>query len=232
METPSSEEIVKDFGEGLGKGIADSVKETIKELVWKFNRKELLFIQEKETIELAREQLKTNEHAFYQKYIKEEDNLNCAVMGLTLRRLDIIGLDEKRENLVRKIQKKYNLNGVHISYLVQNGVLNRYIIGLLEEIESVEELNKQLKDFLDNVEKYTLFVKTEQHEDQIVNKIRTKLVANSPIIFIISGMKSAAGIVLNCFNSIKDEISSDYEYERYSSTKGEIIFLKEKKEIL
>ncbi len=222
----NSEDIIKDVVEGATKGVINSGREYIKELVDKFRNRKLAFIGEKETIERVKEQLKSNEHSFYQTYIKDKKAQNCAVMGLTLRKLDSPEEIKRRENLIKKIIKTYEIKGLHISYLVQNGVLNRYLTKLIEELESEDILKEEINNFLTNVEDHTYFVKKTQSPENVAEEIKTKIIANSPKIFIISGMGSASKIVEDAFEIIKNQESiRNYSYERYSQKNKEIIFL-------
>ena len=109
----NSENPVKNFGEGIGKGVSDSIIQNgikgIKFLIEKFKEGKLAFIQERSTIDKARELLQSNEHLFYCTYIDDEERRTLCVLGLTLRRLDLESQSERRESLVKKIRNKFNL---------------------------------------------------------------------------------------------------------------------------
>ncbi|MDE1849034.1 MAG: hypothetical protein KGH55_03310 [Nanoarchaeota archaeon] len=228
----NSENSIKDFGEGLGKGISDSIIQNgingIKALAEKFKKGGLAFIQERSTIDKAKELLNSNEHLFYCTYIEDKEKQTLCVLGLTLRRLDSESQIERRDKLIQKIKNKYGINKLHISYLVQSGVLSRYLTNLLENIENSSLMKEKLGNLLNNLDKFVYFVPSGLGIDYLVNAIKTKITANSPEIFIISGMGTAVEAVSNSFNQIKAEIFTEYIFEIYSSENREIIILNKK----
>ena len=61
-------------------------------------------------------------------------------MGLAMRKMDKPPQIQKRNNLKNKIFNKFKKEGLHLTSLVQNGILSRYINILLEKIESPDIL--------------------------------------------------------------------------------------------
>lgn len=234
METGSNSPI-KDFGEGLGKGAVDSIIENgskgIKHLIERFKSGKLAFIQERTTIDKAKELLESNEHNFYCNYIKDKDKRTIAVMGLTLRRLDQDDDRDRRENLVKKIRKKFDVSGLHLAYLVQNGILSRYLTILLENVKDSAPMIKRLNEFLGNCEKFAYFVNWKKSIEQVAEEVKAKLISNSPEIYVISGIGNSAETVVKSFELIKGQVTIDYEFEKSSTTKREVIFLLKKDSI-
>src|SRR3989344_6844103 len=102
MEMSSDD--VKNIAEGATKGLLDWTKEQILEFVNKINNKDLIFIQDNETIDLVKEQLKTGEWDVYNKYVKDTKLRILIQTGLTLRRLE--QNKEKLQNLRNKLISK------------------------------------------------------------------------------------------------------------------------------
>ena len=230
METISNP--IKDFGQGVGEGIGNSViNKNILLLIEKFKNRKLAFIQERSTINKARELLNSKEQNFYKTYIQNKEKQILAVIGLTLRKLDQEESYDRRDNLAKKVSKKYGRKGLHLSYLVQNGVLSKYIINILEEIGDAELFEERLNNFLENLENFVYFVHSEQKSERVVEILKTRLIANGPDQFIISGMGFATNIVSDIFNLMKEIFSQPYEFEIYSGKKREIIFMNRKDEI-
>lgn len=144
-------------------------------------------------------------------------------MGLTLRKLE--DDEERLRNLRDKIFQKHKVKGLHIAEFIQNGILNRYIGILLEEISSIEDLEKNIDEILKNIEEHIIFVQGTSKEAEIIRKANTIVDSCSPYIFIIAGFKSAAKIVVKITGSIKI-ILKDYEFEKFSTGKKEILFFK------
>src|SRR3989344_2408323 len=152
----SFEDPIESVASGLAKGIIELSINKIKEFAGKFKNKELAFIQEKKVIDVVREQYASGESKFYGKYIEDKSLLLLVRLGLTLRKIES---DKNRlANLQQKILRKYEVKGLHISYFVQNGILNRYIGILIEGITSEQELKDKINFILNNIEKHTLFI--------------------------------------------------------------------------
>jgi len=193
---------ISDVAEGLTKGLLNWSVEKVDSFIQKLREKKLAFIEEPKTIEIVREQYKSGEAEFYKKYIKNKDILFLVRMGLTLRKLE--NEEERRLNLRDKLFKKYKLKGLHIAEFVQNGILNRYIGILLEELTSIETLEKEIEEILINIEKYTLFVQGTVKKSEVIKNVDIKVSSNSPHIFIVSGVKSAAKIVREIIEPLKE----------------------------
>ena len=78
---------------------------------------------------------------------------------------------------------------------------------------------------LKNIDKHILFVKTDNSTRTVVEMARTNVFANSPHIFVISGVSTAAEIVRKCEETIT-KLFTDYELERISSGFKENLFYK------
>ena len=215
-----SEDVVR----GVTAGILDWSESKIDGFVEKFKERKLAFIAEPKTIETVKEIYRSGEAKFYQSYIGNAELLLIVKLGLTLRKLE--NDNNRLTNLRDKIFKKYKIRGLHIAEFVQNGVLNKYIGILLEELTSIENLKKEIEDILTNIEKYTLFVQGTDKKSEILKNASNKL-SVSPDIFIIAGFKSAAKIVFDVTDSLKI-IFKYYDLEKISGGEKEILFFKRK----
>lgn len=210
---------------GAVKGALDWTADSIKNLVKKLRDGNLAFIQDEETIEIVKEQYNSGELNFFKIYIENKDMLFLVKLGLTLRRLE--NNIERLQNLRSKILHKYQVKGLHIAQFVENGLLNRYIGILIDNLTSVEDFKRRIMDILDNIEKYVLFVQTNDREREIIKMATTKIHANTPTVFIISGISSAAKIVKMCETTLTT-LLVDYELEKISTGQKEVLFYKRK----
>ncbi len=219
----SSDDPIESATSGAVKGLLEWSSQKIAELTKRFKNKELAFIQEKTTIDIVREQYASGESKFYSKYIKDKEMLLLIRLGLTLRRLE--SNQEKLTNLKQKIMRKYEAKGLHVSYFVQNGILNRYIGILLEEISSIEELENKIMNILINIEKHAVFVSWQDSSRNIIQRSLTITASHSPSIFILSGIGLASKIVRECASNL-ESLLNNYDLERFSSGDKEVLFFK------
>jgi len=218
----SSDEL-KDISEGVTKGVLSWSLEQIKSFAVKFREKELAFIQDEKTIEIVKEQYLSGELAIYREYVEDNNMLFLLKMGLTLRRIE--GDIDRRKNLRDKIFDKYDVKGLHIAQFVENGLLNRYIGILIENITSVAKFKEDIKNILENIEKHVLFVKKDDTERYILSQSNIIITSHPSKIFIVSGTYNAAKIIRDCESRLK-EILRDYELEKISVNEKENLFFK------
>jgi len=218
-----SDKIIEDVAKGATKGFLEYSKEQIISLVKKLRDKKLAFIKEEKTIEVAREQYRSGESKFYHNYIKDKELLFLIGMGLTLRKVE--DDYEKRQNLRNKIFQKHKLKGLHIAEFVQNGILNRYIGILLEVVQSIGDLEKQIEEVLKDVDKHALFVQSTDKLGDVIRKSIILTDSHSPNIFVISGEGIAAEMLRKDIDKIKESLKK-YSLERISTERHETLFFK------
>jgi len=223
MEINSEGNPLKDIAEGVSNSIINKVEQKIKNFVKKFNEGDLAFIQERETIDRVRSQLKNNEYKFYKNYIHDNETLRIVSFGLALKKLEEEKEDIRRINLNKKILYKFGKEKLHFAYSVQNKILSKYIIFLIENIET-ELIFDYIGSFIKDIEKHALFVKKEQDQKQVADTIKTKIIANSPPFFVVSGKGNAKEIVNEAVNSIINFLKEDYSIEEYKSERSQIFF--------
>ena len=222
-------EPIKDFGEGIGKGIIKGTLEWgenfVKNLANRFKEKGINFIEDKNTLEIAREQYNSGELQIYKHYIEDKNKLMTLRMGLVLRKLERLGERERKQKLREDIMKKYEIKGLHVAQFVENGVLNRYIGILLDDISSIEKFKERINEIIDNIEKYVLFVKFGDSERFVLDLCLRITTSNLSMIFIVSGMGSAGEIIRKIEGKLV-VLLKDYELEKMSRENNENLFFK------
>ena len=219
----SSEDPIESAFAGAVKGTIDWTFDAIKSFVIKLKDKKLAFIQDEETINLVKEQYHSGELSFYKEYVSDIEILFIVNMGLTLRKLH--SKKDRRNNLRNKIFDKFEVNGVRIAQFVENGILNRYIGILIDNMSSIIDFKDKIIYVLKNINKHVLFVKKEDSERSVIQHVTSSVASNSPLIYIISGKSSAAEIVRKCEGRLV-QLLPDYILEKISSNEMENLFFK------
>lgn len=184
-----------------------------------------MFIQDEKTIKTVKEQYRSGELSFYREYISDKDILFLVQMGLTLRKLEQENESDRKKNLRTKIFHKYEIKGLHVAQFVENGILNRYIGILIDDISSIGKFKSDIMNILINIEKHVQFVRTTDKEREVIRVTLNIVSTNSPSIFIVSGILSAAEIVRNCETRLANALT-DYTLEKISIEQKENLFFK------
>jgi len=206
---------IESASKGGAKAILEWSEEKLDLLIKKLKDKDIAFIQDDETIKLAKEQREKGEWHFFKNYVKNRDFRILFQMGLTLRALETEGKDF--DLLTKKIVKKYDVKGLHIAHFVQNGLFSKYIGNVLESASSSEELTFEIEYIFNNIDNVATFIRATDKPKQKIGEIVTKIQAHSPRTFIIS---SVGGAMSNCEkvkNGVIQKISSEYTCELYES---------------
>ena len=221
-----SSDPLEDIAKGATKGVLEWTADFIKQLAKGFQENKLKFIRDKENIEIAKEQYNSGELQIYKTYIEDKKKLMILRMGLVLRKLENKGEKEKKQNLREDIMKKYEIKGLHIAQFVENGILNRYIGILLDDISSIEKFKEKINEIIDNIERYVLFVKTTDSERIVLESCLRITTSNLSMIFIVSGMGSAAETINKVEERLKELLKENYELEKMSKGDKERLFFK------
>ena len=224
METPS-EDPVESVSAGVAKGVLSWTEEKIKGLIVKFHNRDIAFVEDPETINLAKKQRKTSEWAVFKQYVDDPDLRILFQMGLTLRRLE--KHQKPLESLREKIKNKYHLEGLHIAQFFQNGFFLKHYTHLLESGLTSEELEVEIPNLLGSINRTVVWIAQADNEEIRIDEIVTKIHANSPKTLIICSTKSAMG---KC-ESIKKKVMKriiGYDVELYKTDIKEIYFLNRK----
>lgn len=221
MET-SSEDPLASATEGVTKGFLKWTEEKVKQLIVKFQNRDIAFVSDPETINLAKEQRKTSEWGLFKQYIEDPDLRILFQMGLTLRKLE--KNPKQLENLRSKILNKYDTKGLHIAQFIQNGFFGKFIGSILERTSTPQKLTFEIENLLKNIEKTAIFIKHKDDVNKKTAEIVTKIQANSPNTFIIC---SSGRAVEKC-EKIKGKVMkriSGYDSELYKTEWKEIYFI-------
>ena len=172
-----------------------------------------------------KEQYNSGELSIYKEYVDDKEVLFILQIGLTLRGLARENEEERRNKLRDKIFDKYRLKGLHLAQFVENGLLRRYIGILIDNITSVQKFKEDIMEILQNIEKYVLFVQTKDTERNIIKETLMVTTSHSPMVFILSGINSAAETVRKCEPRLK-EMLTNYDLEKISGSQKENLFFK------
>ena len=222
-----SSDPIESVTKGAVKGVLEWGESFIKNLARRFKEKEVSFINDKDTLELAKDDYNSGELQVYRHYIDDKKQLMILRMGLVLRRLEKEGARERKQRLREDIMKKFEVRGLHVAQFVENGVLNRYIGILLDDIDSIDNFKKRINDIVNNIEKYVIFVKSTDSERLILDSALRITTSNLSMIFIISGMGSATELIHKTEQRLI-ALLKDYELEKMSKKSQENLFFKRK----
>lgn len=211
------------------KGTLSWGEDKIRELVIKFRDRRLAFIQDTETIDLVKEQLKTGEWSLCSSYLKDKNLKLLVQMGLALRKLDQTKSEKYLSNLRTKILEKYGAKGLHIAEFVQSKILSDFIGSIADKAYSVTELIENVEKLLNNLELNVLFIRKIDNLDKRLNEIKTRLIANAPLFFIIFATKSAMSLGLEIKQNLKKELE-EYELSSLEEKNRLLIFLSKKED--
>ncbi len=217
----SSEEIIS----GTVKAAFSWTEEKIKELVKSFKERKLAFIQDPETIDIVKEQLKSGEWDLCQKYLRDDKLKLLVQMGLTLRRLDTNKNKTSLNSLRDRILRKHGQKGLHIAQFVQNKILSDFIGSYVSTGASIEDLITDVENLLNNLEKNVLFVKAGDNPEQLLKDIEIKLTANVPSVFIIFARQSAYENGATLKHSLLEKSFSNYRIEIKQEKDKLLLFL-------
>jgi hypothetical protein len=225
----SSKDPLASASEGATKGVLDWSEEKIKGLVERFKNKDIAFVQDPETINLAKEQRKTSEWNLFKEYVDDPDLHILFQLGLTLRKLErqqpqVIALRSR-------ILEKYDTRGLHIAQFIQNGFFGKFLGNILERTSTPEALKFEIKSFFDNIENTVVFVKESDNEAKKTEEVTARILAHSPKTFIICSSGSATEKCKQIKERVMRKISG-YTTELYQAQYKEIYFINKSQESL
>lgn len=207
-----SENPVPDIAEGATKAIINLGTEKLDQLIKKFVNRDLVFIEDEETIEIVKKQALRPEWKILKKYVRDPDLKLQIQMGFSLKCLEEDR--QKTQDLRDKILRKYGRRGLHVAELVQNDILPRYVFLLIGESATDKDLEKRLEEILKDVEKYVLFIKTDDTAKNLESELLAKIYANNPnAIIVFSIGKNCTKKATKLIESTKKKIRG-YSFER------------------
>ena len=225
-----SSDPISSAAKGATQGALDWSESKISLLISKFKDRELAFIRDLETINTAKEVRATGEFSAFKRYVNDKDSRVLFQMGLTLRRLDSEGQEEQRRNLCDRIIRKYDINGLHFAYFVQNGSFSRFLGNILGKNITEEKVTKEIVYLISNIQKVTVYIKStdKAKPEHLTKEIKSKLYANKPENFIISAGGDAREICHIIFDDVNKEFEDEYEYEKVEGNSILTYFLNKK----
>ncbi len=211
------------ISKGAAVGVLNWGSERISGLVQKFKNRDLAFIEDYETINSVKEQRKTGEWDLFKKYIQDKDYHILFQMGLTLRANEKEG--KNYDSIIKKILKKFDINGLHVAYFCANGLFGKYVSLVLERGYSAERVSKDLTELFSDIDKRVSFIQKDDMVKEKAVEIVTKIHSNNPDIFILSSSYSTA--MQKC-RTAKEEILgeiSGYDCEEFNAPNRQIYFI-------
>ena len=226
-------ETTQDIAEGSTRAVIKFGKEEIKRLAQRFLNSELIFIEDQDTIDLVKRQLKSGEWNFFSNYVKNKKLKLLIGMELTLRELEKQNEKDQLENLRDKIYFKHKEDGLHVAQFVQCKLLVTYLSRIIDNCSSTDEIVKKIEDMLNNLETRVSFIQLSDDVDIQYSIIISRLDSNAPEDYLVFARESA----LSIGHVIRKKLGSSankhgYEMEsKQSKTSLILILSKIKKEV-
>ncbi len=215
---------IESITKGATKAVLEFGWDNIKLLIKKFLSKDLAFIGNQETIDIARSLRKKGEYEFFCRHVEDKDLRILFQMGLTLREYE-----KKKKNmndLKSKIKNKYSRKGKYIAYFVQNCLFSKFVGIMLERTETTQQLSTELLDFFNNIEQRAIYVQNDDIPLPVSEEIVVKIQSNSPDIFVVSSIgKSAKNVCKEVKEKTMERISNSYSAEEYSADNRRVYFI-------
>lgn len=192
----------------IAKGVVDSgiewSEEKLDEFVYKLKNRDVIFIQDVETIDIAREVKESGEWDIYSKYVKDKELKILTQMGLTLRRLETN--EEKLQELRERIFKTFGDYGLHISQFVQNEFLGKVIEFTFRKEIPKKEITKEIESLLRSIETFTMFIQKKDNPEKKARTILHRLEVLSPPTFLLCSIGGATRNVKKIMKILKNDL--------------------------
>jgi hypothetical protein len=209
---PSDSETAK-VAEGVTTALVKLTAEQIKDLIFRFQNKDVAFIEDKGIILRIKAQRDTPSWKFYETYIKDPDLRIQIQLGLTLRGYTKNNDKVNIEKLRDKIHKKYSIEGLHIAEYVSSNVLSKYIITLIDTNDSIQNITKKVTEILKNIERDVIFLTNQDNAETEANIIQQRINVNVPNSLIITSSRGAIRIHEDVLRLLGEKINSNYKMQ-------------------
>lgn len=219
---------VASMAKGATMGVLEWTKEQIAEALKKIANHEFAFIEDQETINEVKEESHTEEFKLYTTYIHDKELKKLAQLGLTLRKYNL-GNDPLKVKILRDaIVKRFGADGLRVAEFVSSKRLSRYIASIVTSSSiSTIDMSKRVEELLKKIDKFAIFIKSDDDVDRKFEQIKTILYANNPEIFILTGTRTARKTVATIELKIKREMDG-YSTESFDDGIENVIFVKRK----
>ncbi|MFH0927782.1 MAG: hypothetical protein V1822_04340 [Candidatus Micrarchaeota archaeon] len=207
---------LKSIANGATNATLNYLDGKISDLIKKFRQGDLAFIEDQETIDIVKTQRRKPAWKIYREYIKDKDLLLQIEMGFSLKALE--KSPNKLHDLKSKILHKYDTNGLHVAELSQNGLIEKYLMFLIEETSEEKELQGNIEDLLNNIDRYVNFIKNDHDAHKCTEGILAKIRAFNPKAFIVfskgtdanAKSKDIVNSVMSGIDGYRLEVQKDY----------------------
>jgi len=188
---------------GAVEGGLEWSSEKLWKLVEKFRNRELRFVEDRKNIESVRAQRETAEYKFLQEYLPKGYLRILCLMGLALR--EMVRDKDRMNELVSDIFQRYGTSGVHITELVQMGVITELLTRLVKLFQSPSDVQKRLTSFLEQIDTLTLFVRKEDAKlvDSKSRLVKEQVNTNPIHMMIVFGSGHAKTVVKNIIKKLE-----------------------------
>jgi hypothetical protein len=218
----ASKDPIESAAKGATEGSLEWTEGFVKQLARRFKDRKIAFVQNPETIEVAKEQRNSSEWGLFRIYVDDERLHILFQMGLTLRRVE--KNKPQCDHLRGRIVKKYGAEGLHIAQFVQNGLFGKYIANILDKGLTIEQIECEIKHLFENIEITNSYIQSTDNVEKKATEITTKILSHCPNTYIISGSKSATKKCRQVKDTVMRRITG-YTAELYRTEIKEIYFL-------
>jgi hypothetical protein len=218
----ASKDPIESAAKGATEGALGWTEEKVKQLARRFRDRKVAFVQNPETIEVAKEQRNSSEWGLFRNYVDDERLHILFQMGLTLRRVE--KNKSQCDHLRDRIVKKYGAEGLHIAQFVQNGLFGKYIANILDKGLTIDQIALEIRQLFKNIEITNSYIQSYSNVAKEAAKIVTRIQSHNPSTYIISGSKSATVKSRQVKDTVMRKISG-YKEELYRTEIKEIYFL-------
>ncbi len=208
-----SDDPLESATKGATSAVLNWSKDQIAQLIKKFKQRELLFIEDQETIDSVFTQRGKPEFKLCNQYLTDRDLRLQIQMGFTLRYFEKVSDSKKLQSLRSKILAKYGRKGLQVAELVQCGLFTRYVGLLLTGIENERELQQGIETILNEIDKYTLFVQADVDISKTALVLSQRLNVNLPPALIIFSRGKIAMERADKIVKLVEKKVSDYNVE-------------------
>jgi hypothetical protein len=220
----SADSIITQAAEWGVKGGLNWTKEQLSQYIKDIKGGKVGFANEiSQTIQSVKIQRSSPEWKLYSPYVKNPALRKLTNFGLQLR---LNSKDKERLSFLRaKIQKKYDLTGLHIAEFVASKILSKFIISIIDVNKSQDQMTFEIEQMLNNIERDVTFIHSDTDSKSTIEKVITKLNAFSPPLQILASKGTVTGKCKTMVGSISTIIKG-YKVEEYSDDDEYVVFFK------
>ncbi len=211
---------------GATHGLLDWTKEQLAELVARIRDREIAFVQDPDTVDLVREERKSEEWAILKGHIHDPKLRILVQMGFVLRRMERDpSRRERLHDLRTKILRKFGAAGLRAAELVQREVFGSVFLKLVREAKSPVDLETSLEDLLNRVDAYTVFIQEKDGVKEVVKELNIRILARTAQVFIVFGYGQAKTKAKKVVDEVLKTLPRSYGAEKHETEKDFYAFV-------